>query len=218
MSTRPGPLASAHRAEPGRGLVRGALLPFPLLFPLLLAGGAGCGAVDDRAGADVAGGDAGAGDGAGDVGPVGAPSFALTPALLSHLPEGPFAAVEGPSLVACGQGGLLPEGDSLEIRTAWCDPADVTAPLPVDVTAGTRLDLTLSHSALVADGGEAHFAVLVGDELVWEARTTLPAPAAFLAPRVALQRAHVAGEPVVVHVHNHGSNAYAIHGLRFLPP
>jgi hypothetical protein len=107
---------------------------------------------------------------------------------------------------------------SLEIRTAWCDPADVTAPLPVDVTAGTRLDLTLSHSALVADGGEAHFAVFVGDELVWEARTTLPAPAAFLAPRVALQRAHVAGEPVVVHVHNHGSNAYAIHGLRFLPP
>jgi hypothetical protein len=142
----------------------------------------------------------------------------LLPVWLEHLPDGPLVDVEGPAIVACGQGGLLSEGTSLEIRTAWCDPADVMAPLPADVVAGARLDLTLVHSALVADGGQAHFAVFVGDELVWEQHTPLPAPAAFLAPRVALRHAHAAGEPVVVHVHNHGSNAYTIHGLRFLPP
>jgi len=198
-------------AAAGRGPGRG-----PVLCGFaLLVWGAACGGVDEAG--PVVGDDAHAGGWPDDVAAQGA-SFALTPARLAHLPEGPFAAVEGPSLVTCGQGGLLPEGDSLEIRTAWCDPADVTAPLPADIAAGARLDLTLSHSALVADGGVAHFAVFIGDELVWEQHTPLPAPAAFLAPRVVLQHPHAAGEPVVVHVHNHGSNAYAIHGLRFLPP
>jgi hypothetical protein len=152
-------------------------------------------------------------------GAVAAPwSTTIAPTDFVHLPDGPLAPVEGPPIAPCGPGGLLTEGTMLEIRTAWCDPADLVAPLPVDIPAGTRVDLTLAHSALVADGGEAHFALFVGDEPVWEHMTTLPAPANFLAPRVVVSAAHAASTPVVLHVHNHGSNTYSLIGLRLSSP
>ncbi len=142
----------------------------------------------------------------------------MDPTSFVHTDAGPLRALEGPPVVPCGPGGLVPEGDALEIRTAWCDPADVTAPLPVDVPAGTLVDLTLVHSALVADGGHAHFALFVGDETLWTHEIPIPAPATFLSPRVVVQQAHAAGTPVVLHVHNHGSNTYKLVGLRLSSP
>lgn len=144
--------------------------------------------------------------------------FQIEPSSLVQVTPGPFAGAEGAAIVDCGPGGVLAEGRSLEIRTGACDPADVATTLPAAVPAGTVFEATLSHAALVADGGEAHFAVVVGDEVVWEQRTNLPAPAAFLAPRATLARAHAAGERVVVHVHNHGTNVYSVHGLRLSSP
>jgi hypothetical protein len=143
-------------------------------------------------------------------------TIALDPTTLSPSPAAPFGDEEGPPIVSCGAGGVLVEGGSLDIRTGACDPADVTTSLPVAIPAGTRLDVAMSHGVLVADGGSAHLAVLVGDEVVWEHEVTLPAPAAFLAPRVTIGRDHGAGEPVTVHVHNHGANVYSVHGLRFI--
>lgn len=142
----------------------------------------------------------------------------LEPASLALVSGGPFTSLEGDAIIACGPGGVVVEGRSLEIRTAACDPADVGLVLPAALPAGTVLELTMSHAALVADGGEAHIAAVVGDEVAWEHRATLPAPASFIAREATLARDHAAGELVVVHVHNHGSNVYAIHGLRFSSP
>lgn len=145
-------------------------------------------------------------------------SATIAPTSFALLDESPLAALEGPPLAPCGPGGLLAESDILEIRTAWCDPADVVAPLPFDVTPGTGVDITLSHSALIADGGQAHFALFVGDEQVWDHETTLPAPAAFLSPRVHVRAFHAVGTPVMLHVHNHGSNTYKLLGVRLSSP
>jgi len=203
-------------ASAARGLAAAALARVVLAGGVL---GAACGG-DGRDGAAV---DEDGGDIADDVDDeedarVGAVAASIAPTSFVHTDAGPLRALEGPPVAPCGPGGLLPEGDALEVRTAWCDPADVSAPLPVDVPADTLVDVTLVHNALVADGGHAHFALFVGDEPVWDHQTAIPAPATFLSPRVVVQQAHAAGEPVVLHVHNHGSNTYKLVGLRLSSP
>ena len=144
--------------------------------------------------------------------------FELDLAAFALVDDGPFVDVEGPAIVPCGAGGVVSEAGRVEVRTEWCDPADLATALPVDVAAGTLVDLTLSHDVLFADGGDVHLAIAVGDEVVWQHAAPLPQPAKFVHERIALSREHRAGERVVVHVHNHGANAYAIHGVRFVTP
>lgn len=154
-----------------------------------------------------------------DASPAPAPAFVeVAPTALTLVDDGPFAHEEGAPVVACGAGGVLVEGSRVEVRTAYCDPADLALVVDEALPAGTMVDLTLSHDALVADGGEAHLAVTLGDEVVWEERKPLPAPAAFLSPRVPLVHDHKPGERLVVHVHNHGSNTYALHALSLSAP
>ena len=111
----------------------------------------------------------------------------------------------------------LPPGALLEVRTGACDPADLSLPLPANVPAGALLDVQITTAALVADGGEAHLAVVVGEEIAFERRIALPSAPLYVMERVVLASAHSAGTPVVVLVHNHGANVYTIHGLAFLP-
>jgi len=205
---------SRRRASPASGVAvaRAALVAVGVASIIAVTTG-GCGV--DGAAADVAGGDGA--DAAADAA-VPLVDVAVAPASLVLGVASPFSDVEGAPIVPCGPGGVVVEGTSLEIRTVACDPADVGTVLPTAIPAGTIVDLTASHAALVADGGEAHLALFVGDELAWEHRVPLPAPATFLAPRITLARAHAAGEPVVFHVHNHGSNVYALHGLRLHAP
>lgn len=124
----------------------------------------------------------------------------------------PFPA-EGPAIVGCGPGGVIVEQDTVEVRTAYCDPADLEMELPVDVPRGAVLGLTITHDVLIADGGEAHLAVLIDDDVVWENHTPLPAAAAYLHDDVTLDRRFAAGARLRLHVHNHGSNTYTLHGL-----
>lgn len=141
---------------------------------------------------------------------------------LALVDDGPFVDDEGPAVVPCAAGGVIHEDAHVEIRTEWCDPADLALPLEHDVPAGTLMVVELSHAALFADGGEVHLAVVVGDgaqrEIVFHRAQALPVAPAYVHERVPLTRDHVAGERVVVHVHNHGSNAYTLHGLRFTSP
>jgi hypothetical protein len=142
---------------------------------------------------------------------------AMAPDEMSEIGAHPFAAVEGEQIVPCTVGGVLAENGALEVRTQYCDPADVSLALPADVPAGAVLDAVITHDALVADGGSAHIAIVVGDEVVIDVVRAIPAPADYRDERAPLVRAHAAGELVTLHVHNHGSNTYALRSLAFLP-
>ena len=139
--------------------------------------------------------------------------------LTSFVEDGdhPFADVEGDPIVPCGAGGVTVEAGALEVRTGFCDPADVVSVLPEDAPAGAVVEVTVSHDNLLADGGQAHLAVVVGDELVFEHGIAMPAASGLIQKRVTMTTAHAAGERIVFHVHNHGANAYALRGLVVLP-
>ena len=137
---------------------------------------------------------------------------------LALVDDGPFVALEGPAIVPCGVGGVVHEGGRVEVRTRYCDPADLASVLDSALPAGTMVELELSHDPLLADGGDVHLALVIGDEVVWELERALPTAADFFHERVPLARDHGAGERVVVHVHNHGANSYSLHGVRFGPP
>jgi hypothetical protein len=155
-------------------------------------------------------------------GPIDAPAGDVDVALdltqLALVDDGPFVDDEGPAIVPCGAGGVIVEDEQVEVRTEWCDPADLALLLPVDLPAGTLVVVELAHAALFADGGDVHLAVALEEEVVWQSAQTLPVPPAYVHERVPLVRDHFAGERVVVHVHNHGSNAYTLRGLRFTTP
>lgn len=144
-------------------------------------------------------------------------AIALDLATLALIDDGPFVALEGDAVVPCGDGGVIHEGGRVEVRTRWCDPADLATTLTSSLSAGTVVDFQLSHDPLLADGGAVHLAIVVGDEIVWQLERSLPMAAAFFHERVPLALPHAAGERVVVHIHNHGANSYAIHDLRFDP-
>ena len=67
------------------------------------------------------------------------------------------------------------------------------------------------------EAAEAHVAVLLGEQLVWETTLPIPTPSAVHDVEVPASAAASQGTPVVIHLHNHGSNAWNLGHLRVQP-
>jgi hypothetical protein len=119
----------------------------------------------------------------------------------------PLAAHRPPG-AECPLTEYIVENGALEVQTGVCSYFSVHQPSLKIVSEGGPVHLVMWHSTLdAAEPGEAHVAVLFGDDVAWEQTVEIPSPPRVYepvieAPAVALD------EPVSVHLHNHGDNAW----------
>ena len=115
----------------------------------------------------------------------------------------------------CDPSGVLVEDGLLEVRTGDCAYAVVRQASLAEVGAGDRLELLVYHSALTADEeGEGHVALAVEGELVWEKTVAIPSTSQVYATEWTAEAAVEVGADVVLHLHNHGSNAWNLGHFR----
>ena len=88
-----------------------------------------------------------------------------------------------------------------------CNYFTASQPLLLDVSAGDTIGVRAWHYALTGSG-EAHLALRIGDELIFERHVPIPADSQLIVDNVVAPRAFHAGDRVLFHAHNHGENTY----------
>ena len=106
------------------------------------------------------------------------------------------------------------EAGAFEIQTGVCAYAAFTQPALVDVSARHVLELLLWHDDLDApEPALAHVLLWAGEQVLWEQEIAIPSPAASNAATIELDAPIRAGEPVGLHLHNHGFNSWSLASL-----
>jgi len=115
---------------------------------------------------------------------------------------------ERPDTVDCPDWGYGEELGVFEVETDICRYGSFSQPLLAQVAAGDALSLDLWHDALwAAEPAQAHLALGLGDQVLWELTVGIPADAQTY--RLSLQaQSDAASGAKGVHVHNHGANSY----------
>lgn len=122
-----------------------------------------------------------------------------------------------PDVVRCADIGWVVEGGSLEIDTGACNYLLVEQPLRAAVPAGTPIVVRLWHQVLHAEAPTTgHLAVAVGDDILLSYTAPIPGPGAIHEHVIAAPRDLPAGEPIVLHLHNHGANTWNLGACRFV--
>lgn len=110
--------------------------------------------------------------------------------------------------------GWLVEEDAMEVRTEFCNYLSVSQQSLLDLEAGTDLELVLSHSALNFNApATAHIAVSIAGTPIWDTTVDIPGASALLKEKLVLPFAVHRGDPIEVHLHNHGNNTWTVHSL-----
>lgn len=120
------------------------------------------------------------------------------------------------------EGGYQVFEGSFEVDTDFCDYMTAWQPSLKAAKAGDVIFLDFWHlDLMVPESGEpqdAHVAVQIGDDLVWEVTLPIPSPSGILEPTVLLPSAVELGTPIYFHVHNHGPNSYRLLRVETQPP
>jgi hypothetical protein len=113
-------------------------------------------------------------------------------------------------------GAFFPTADGLVVETGGCGYFPLETPALHDVAAGDRIGFTLAHGELVSadPGAEAHVALALGEDVVWEQVVAIPAGSDAVAIELSAPARADAGTPVRLHLHNHGQNQWALQDLR----
>ena len=110
--------------------------------------------------------------------------------------------------------GWLIEDDEIEVRTDVCNYLSLTQESLLNIPAGSRLEFALSHGDLVyRENSSAHAALSVGGVIVWEQEIAIPSEGAIYREDIELEFEVAQRDSIEIHLHNHGSNAWTIHGL-----
>ncbi len=114
-----------------------------------------------------------------------------------------------PDPADCAASGLLLEGSTFEINTGLCRYAFLEQPLLADLEPGDEVEVVMYHSDLVAtEPALGHFALLVGEQVLWERFVPIPSVPDAYTDLVEVAFAASAGDPLLLHVHNHGANTW----------
>ena len=120
---------------------------------------------------------------------------------------------------ACSTDVPLVEEQLIEFNTTGCSAYSSRAPIPVDIEAGSVVEIVISHSALFApDAARGRMIVQwAGEDLVlWE--RAIPSPSDIQTTLWRTERAWDAGTLLSVHVSNHGANAWYLVAVNVLTP
>ncbi|MCH9681006.1 MAG: hypothetical protein K0V04_06210 [Deltaproteobacteria bacterium] len=121
-----------------------------------------------------------------------------------------------PTTVDCPALSWLPEYEGIEVSTERCNYLSLTQPLRHDLALGDRIELEAWHQPLAnIDGSaaQAHYAVYVGTQPLWEVDVAIPADANAWLMEFDSPVQAAAGTPVTLHLHNHGFNTWNFNRL-----
>lgn len=136
-----------------------------------------------------------------------AEAWALVPAA-----DDPFGPPEG---VVCSPRGVVVETGVIEIQTDLCPWATLRQPLQADAAAGDALELFAFHGPLAAPEPAAGvMALTLGGEPIWSVEVPIPWPDGVYLETWTAEEPWAAGEELLLHVHNHGANAWRFAWLR----
>ena len=133
--------------------------------------------------------------------------------------EDPWAE-ERPSDVLCPAEAIYVEGETpdtevLEIDTGACNYVTLMQPALSSVDVQDGIVMSLWHSTLLSEEtAEAHVAIRLGTQLLWEKRVPIPSPNVAFNERLSAPIALNPGDPIYLHLHNHGSNTWNFYELR----
>jgi hypothetical protein len=124
--------------------------------------------------------------------------------------EDPFRAESG-AATSCAGPGFVVEEQWLEIDTGLCNWITLTAPARLDVQAGQRVRVGLSHFDLDAPSPSEGLARLrLGDCDAWSRTVPIPSPAHVYSDVFESPCSVTQGESVHFHLHNHGQNNWQL--------
>jgi hypothetical protein len=116
-----------------------------------------------------------------------------------------------PAMINCPDVAWFPEGNVLDIETSFCNYLLVQQPSKAAVPAGSELELELRYFDLrAAEAATAHLAFLFDRDVQWELSIPIPSDGAENRWRFRATRGLAAGEPIRLHLHNHGTNSWLI--------
>lgn len=114
-----------------------------------------------------------------------------------------------PDPVVCPDRPWHAENGGIEIDTTECNYVSLSQPAMAALQEGDTLRIGAWWSTLAStEPATGHFALYVGDELVWDEWIEIPGPAGVRTVELASPIDADAGAPVTVHVHNHGYNTW----------
>ena len=116
-----------------------------------------------------------------------------------------------PAITGCPAAAWITERTALELSTDYCDYISITSPSLLDLQPGDTIELEAFYFDLTSpDATTGHWALVIGDEVIWEVSPAIPGPAMFFEETLTVSKAHPAGTAVTVHLHNHGQNSYGL--------
>jgi len=128
--------------------------------------------------------------------------------------EDPLAS-EQPAEIDCGIAGFYVERGELEIDSTRCNYLLAEHPSLRAVTPGQRVQLEFRHFDLEApEPAQTHVAILFKDQVQWELEIPIPQAAETIDTEFVVQTALAEGDPIRLHLHNHGQNMYTLAWLR----
>jgi len=120
-------------------------------------------------------------------------------------------ATHRPDEVNCPDSSWREEDGSLEVDTSTCNYLALSQPAAAEVRRGQPIHIVLWHDRLDAeDEGEAHIAITLKDEVLWEQFIPIPSEAVIYDQEVDSGTNLSQGEPIGLHLHNHGSNSWNV--------
>ncbi len=129
--------------------------------------------------------------------------------------EDPFADHRPDEVICDEDEGLTVETGLFEVDTTFCNYASVAQPTLADVAVDDEIQVLVYHGALSSsDEGEAHVALMLGDQLVWEQLIAIPSGSGVYSTDVGAAFEAPVGTRAVFHLHNHGNNTWNLGHFR----
>ena len=123
-----------------------------------------------------------------------------------------------PAAGPCERLGYGAEGTAFEVQTGDCPHGVFSQPAGHAAPAGSTVTASAWHMDLFAEqDAHGHLALQLGTDRA-EIRPAIPGPPGAYTLRVTLNMPLEAGDPIVLHVHNHGSNSWYLGPVAVLPP
>jgi len=108
------------------------------------------------------------------------------------------------------------EYGGVEINTGRCHEITLTQPSLIAVSAGEKLRIIAWHSQLISEDTLPQTGTMmlaIGEQLVWAEQSPIPGEARSFDIILQTQVDIARGDPVRIHVHNHGANAWNLLSL-----
>ena len=123
-----------------------------------------------------------------------------------------------PEEIICPINSFRIESEQLEVETDLCNYAFLEFPLLQNISKGEMASLLLLHTGLWAEEtATAHIALLINGDVFWEKEVPIPASAEFFFYEGEFPENAKKGDPVQLHVHNHGANDWRLGYFNKLP-